>query len=146
VSALPPAQFNARLEKIAKEYPRRYFAPIVKRTAEKALHEVVKRSPIGDPALWKSPAPAGYKPGTFINNWFVEVGGISARIRSTPDPSGSASLNEISNLESLDSNPFVKIYVHNSLPYAHRLENGWSTQAPMGMVALTVTSLRSRVL
>lgn len=146
MTALPLSQFNARLAKIAKEYPRQHFAPVVKRTSEKALNEVVRRSPIGDPSLWQSPAPADYQPGTFINNWFVEIGGISARTRSTPDPSGSASLNEISNLESLNSNPFVTVYIHNSLPYANRLEHGWSTQAPMGMVALTVTSLRSRVL
>ena len=146
MSGLPIAQFNISLANLAKTFPRDHFAPVVRRTAEKALNEVVSRSPIGDPSLWKSPAPAGYVPGTFINNWFVEIGGITARTRSTPDASGTSSLQQVSNLEPLRSNPYVTIYIHNSLPYANRLEHGWSTQAPMGMVALTVTSLRSRVL
>ncbi|NBT33816.1 MAG: hypothetical protein EBT13_18445 [Rhodobacteraceae bacterium] len=33
------------------------------------------------------------------------------------------------------------IYIQNNLPYANRLENGWSGQAPQGMVALTVAEV-----
>jgi hypothetical protein len=32
------------------------------------------------------------------------------------------------------------IYLTNSLPYARRLEYGWSKQAPAGMVRITVAN------
>jgi hypothetical protein len=35
------------------------------------------------------------------------------------------------------------IYLQNSLPYALRLENGWSKQAPGGVLALTVNELEA---
>lgn len=35
-----------------------------------------------------------------------------------------------------------KFYFANSLPYAFRLENGWSKQAPMGMVKVTTAEWR----
>jgi hypothetical protein len=33
------------------------------------------------------------------------------------------------------------VYLTNNLPYIHRLENGWSQQAPAGMVGTTLTEL-----
>ena len=39
------------------------------------------------------------------------------------------------------------IYLVNNLPYAQRLENGWSTkQAPNGMVALSIQKFDGRVI
>lgn len=35
-----------------------------------------------------------------------------------------------------------KFYFANSMPYAFRLENGWSQQAPMGMVKVTAAEWR----
>ena len=37
------------------------------------------------------------------------------------------------------------VYLTNSLPYALRLEYGWSKQAPTGMVRLTATEWRAKV-
>lgn len=37
--------------------------------------------------------------------------------------------------------PLSIVYIVNGLPYIGRLENGWSQQAPNGMVALTVAEL-----
>jgi hypothetical protein len=34
-------------------------------------------------------------------------------------------------------------YTVNNLPYINRLENGWSQQAPQGMVAVTVEELKN---
>lgn len=34
-------------------------------------------------------------------------------------------------------------YITNSLPYAVRLENGWSKQAPQGMVRITAARFRN---
>ena len=146
MSGLALNQWASRLSHIAKAFPKGHFVPFATKEATAVLHSVVERSPVGDPSLWKGPAPAGYVPGTFKNNWFVELGSVTGQPRLQPDASGSASLQQASNLEGLRSNPFTTIYIYNPLPYANRLEHGWSTQAPMGIVALTVTSLRSRVL
>ena len=35
------------------------------------------------------------------------------------------------------------IYIQNNLPYIERLENGWSGQAPQGMVRLTMQQVES---
>jgi hypothetical protein len=38
----------------------------------------------------------------------------------------------------------VKVYIQNNLPYAMRLENGWSKQAPAGMIAITLNELQHK--
>ena len=37
------------------------------------------------------------------------------------------------------------IYLSNGLPYAKRLENGWSRQAPTGMVRINVARFSSAI-
>jgi len=36
---------------------------------------------------------------------------------------------------------FTPVWISNGLPYAQRLEEGWSKQAPTGMVAVTLASI-----
>lgn len=36
------------------------------------------------------------------------------------------------------------IFMTNSLPYSIRLENGWSTQSPAGIVGVTMTRIASK--
>lgn len=79
--------------------------------AQEFLKRVEKRTPIGDPSLWKYPAPAGYKPGTLRASWTMEL----------------SSKKEI-----------VVATIANNQPYAERVEFGWSTQAPNGMLRVTV--------
>ena len=40
--------------------------------------------------------------------------------------------------------PFTVVYIQNSLPYAERLENGWSQQAPTGVYANTYNSISQK--
>ena len=42
-------------------------------------------------------------------------------------------------------NTMPPIYIQNNLPYANRLENGWSNQAPAGMVALTIAEVEAQM-
>ncbi|PRC92674.1 hypothetical protein [Solimicrobium silvestre] len=99
--------------------------------------ELMEKSPVGDPVLWKSPPPKGYIGGHFRANWQyafnVPPGGIIDEI----DPSGDATKDEVATRVSSTLGDGTH-YLVNNLPYAQRLENGWSTQAPIGMVALTV--------
>lgn len=77
--------------------------------------------------------------GRFRGNWQVAVG-PQLSITSIPehyvDPSGAQGIAEVSavtaTLHAGDT-----IWLVNNLPYARRLEYGWSQQAPGGMVRLT---------
>lgn len=101
-------------------------------------YRLVARSPIGDPNLWHPPYwPKGYTPGTFINNWQLGVDSIPTAVQvSGQDELGTDSYARLSKLQRW---PVGHVYYFvNNLPYAKALEYGHSTQAPQGMVGLTV--------
>jgi hypothetical protein len=97
---------------------------------------LVMQSPVGDPAIWKHAAPKGYVGGQFRSNWqhgmniapsgtterIEDEAGTVARIAQRVNQASAAGMH----------------YFANNLPYAQALEHGHSTQAPAGMVELTV--------
>lgn len=98
---------------------------------------VVMRSPVGDATLWQSPPPPGYVGGRFRGNWQYGYGAMPGGTLPDIDASGSASFNRVR--AGIEAAPAAGIhYIANNLPYAQRLEDGWSKQAPAGMVGLTV--------
>lgn len=79
--------------------------------AKELLSRIEKRTPIGNPSLWKYPAPPGYKPGTLRASWVMEQEGVKGGLEIT---------------------------ISNDQPYAERVETGsWSTQAPEGMMRIS---------
>jgi hypothetical protein len=113
--------------------------------AFEAIRAIMDRSPVGNPSLWKGPAPFGYVGGQFRGNWQLTLNQTTDATLSRIDPTGSASLQDadraLANIKAFDS-----VHIQNNLPYAIRLEEGWSTeQAPQGMVALTVADLRDAI-
>ncbi len=70
--------------------------------------EIKDRTPVGNPALWKWPAPADYNPGTLKASW-----------------------------EQHKLSPLAYEII-NDQPYAYRVETGWSTQAPEGMMRVSI--------
>lgn len=135
------AQWVSDLNKIVEKLPKEQFSKVIRAIALSALNSIVLRSPVGNASLWANPAPPGYVGGHFRNNWFVDINNVSPQIREEVSKSGSSSLAQSRNLSGLEQDPYVKIYIHNSLPYARRLEYGWSKQAPAGMVSVTLQSL-----
>jgi hypothetical protein len=103
---------------------------------------LVMKSPVGDADYWIMPAPEGYVGGRFRANWQY---GLSAPDISTDeriDPSGAGSIGNIVSKTPIKAGGLVH-YITNSLPYAGRLEEGWSKrQAPNGMVAITVLEFK----
>lgn len=98
---------------------------------------LVLRSPVGNPTKWH-PAywPKGYMPGHFINNWQVGIDVVPTGIINGEEPSGQESLERLSRLGRWQVGH--TFYFVNNLPYARRLELGWSSQCPAhGMVGLT---------
>ena len=79
--------------------------------------------------------------GQFIQNWRVGVGSIDTTVDSGVDPIRTPTINR--GLSFIASNGgFGKItYISNSLAYATRLNDGWSQQAPMNFVELSMQSV-----
>jgi len=100
---------------------------------------LIDRSPVGNPALWKEQPPhpgINYIPGRFKNNWHLSVDQLSTDIFYASDKTGDAANQRIR--AAIPRFPLGHTYYfNNNLPYAKKLEDGWSSQAPFGMVMLT---------
>ena len=100
------------------------------------LNELVLRSPVGNPDLWKHPPPPGYVGGRFRANWQVSVDKPAEGDRDVVDRTGAVSIAAgQAVLAGVVCGP--PVFIVNNLPYALPLEFGHSTQAPLGMVGLT---------
>lgn len=75
--------------------------------------------------------------GRFRMNWQATYKNPATGILIADDPSGSRAINRITQF--VISNPkWDEFRLTNNLPYAERLEYGYSQQAPAGMVRVNV--------
>ena len=121
------------------------FADKTKGRADDAVGAIViglasrldERSPVGDATYWISPPPRGYVGGHFRANWQLGVETLPTTEIPGVDPSGEATLGRI--VAAVPDEAAGKVYfLANNAPYARRLEEGWSRQAPQGLVGRTV--------
>lgn len=100
------------------------------------LGEVVLRSPVGNPDLWKGPAPPGYVGGRFRGSHIVSIGSPVHTETTKIDQGGGETIGRgaavLSGLE-----PYTVVYIQTNLPYAQKLEDGHSGQAPGGVYAVS---------
>lgn len=75
--------------------------------------------------------------GRFKNAWVTSTGAADQSQPQGADKSGARSL-AVLNEKIAGWKPGQTIWILNNLPYAKRLEYGWSKQAPGGMVRLAV--------
>lgn len=128
--------------------------------------KLMYRSPVGDPTTWlvnpnkpkvfrkvsaadpkgsqqkalkggKKGATAGYVGGRFRGAWMVSIGTPDNTVGTVLDAEGRLTLEAHKAIIAGAKGGDV-IHFRNNMPYAQRLEKGWSKQAPLGMVALTV--------
>lgn len=119
---------------------------VVRQSAVALQSGMVEKSPVGDPSQWKNPtsAPPGYVGGRFKGNWQTGIGVINADISAAPDKSGNGSIaRALATVQNWKAGQ--TIFLTNSLPYAAELERGSSTQAPTGVVRLTVMDFQRTV-
>jgi len=122
------------------------FAEKAKERADDAVGNIVvriaqqldSRSPVGDATYWKSKPPKGYVGGHFRGNWQLGVDKRPTNEVPGTDPSGAETLGRIMAGIPVEAAGHV-YYLTNNAPYSQRIENGWSRQAPQGLVGLTVT-------
>lgn len=105
---------------------------------------LVQRSPVGDGAYWQRPPPKGYTGGRFRGNWQMAIGSAPTGAVDLVDKTGSSTLSAHAAVISTAKAGQV-FYLVNNLPYAKRIEEGWSRQAPIGVVAVTVVEFRTIV-
>lgn len=110
-------KFNAEVAAMAQQVPMR-TAALVQQMALWLLAKARARTPVGNPSLWQNPdaAPPGYSGGNARQGWHI----------SDADYSGESAY----------------AVVANDVEYALRLEYGWSSQAPAGMLRPAMTELK----
>lgn len=96
---------------------------VVRKTALELQAGMIEKSPVDT--------------GRFKGNWQAGIGVVNTATDSGDDKSGAGALGRTQTVLATWK-PGQKIILTNSLPYAKRLEYGWSDQAPGGMVRLTV--------
>lgn len=117
---------------------------VVRAITAKIDSKLVQRSPVGDAKYWKHKPPPGYTGGRFRANWQLSIGSPTAGVRDLIDKDGSATIAAHGSVINTAKAGDV-IYLVNNLPYAIPIEQGWSRQAPVGVVALTVVEFRNIV-
>lgn len=115
---------------------------------------LVERSPVGDGTLWEHPPPKGYTGGRFRANWqygnFQGAGiPVEQQFEKSPPassyPGAEQTIAAIETKLPTEGAAGMRHVLINNLPYAQRLEDGWSTQAPSGMVGLAIAEYQTIV-
>lgn len=128
--------FTGDMNKFCKKEAPTKLESVARKIVIEIGNRLVFRSPVGNPKLWKGPAPAGYVGGRFRANWQYGFGVMSGGELDARDKSGRVTIARING--DVKRHPAAGVhFLYNNLPYAQRLENRWSTQAPKGMVSLT---------
>lgn len=103
---------------------------VVRRTALSVDRELVLATPVGNPDLWKNPAPPGYVGGRARSNWLASINAPRTDAgENTERNSGDTVAAQMTNFKLSDT-----IFITNNVPYIVELNNGHSTQIPAGFV------------
>lgn len=119
---------------------------------------IIERTPVGNPDIWLAKDsdgnyvdflsvndyPEGYIGGTARGNWQTAVGRRPTGTIDDQDESGRQTI-AAANLAAAKFTLADTLYFANHLPYIRRLEEGWSSQAPEGMVANSIEGFSQAV-
>jgi len=115
---------------VALENLSKFPEKVVRGTLLDMTSKIIKRSPVDT--------------GRFRGNWQASFGSPKQNITSTSDRTGArATAQAGAVINSMEMGQ--TFYLANNLPYATRLEFGYSEQAPQGMVRVTVAEFQEAV-
>ena len=119
--------FNLAVGKHTEEVPKR-VEQLHRRAANEALRGVVQMSPVDT--------------GRFMGNWQQTTDTPASGTLDARDPTGNET---VAKGEAVIAKirPYSISWLVNNLDYAISLERGHSTQAPLGVLAVTATRLRA---
>jgi len=104
---------------------------VVKKIALELFSNIVYKSPV--------------LTGRFRANWNCSIGSVDKSTSEATDKEGSGAIGRVRAEVTKYTLDGRSIYLANSLPYAERLENGWSDQAPQGMVRLSIIEINNAI-
>lgn len=91
-----------------------------------------------DMIIYGTPVKDGFARG----GWQVTIGNAAVSDNRPPDKDGYATL--ISGVTALrGASAFKDVYIKNAVPYINELEDGYSGQAPEGMVRVSLSAFKS---
>ena len=137
--------FALDIQKFAKKCVTRSDL-VVRKVVLDIGRSLVEKTPVGNPDLWQNPdnKPDGYVGGHARANWSHSIGALVNQEFKEIDATGGASIDRI--ISSVPIKAAGKVhYIQNSVPYIQALEDGHSTQAPAGMVAITQTEFQDYI-
>lgn len=139
--------FALDLQKFAAKAQERADA-VVKEVLAELTVSIDLLSPVGDPTYWINPPPPGYVGGHFRANWQFGIGTIPrgevAGVDTSTQGAGGVTVRGII-AQIPDEAAGQVYYLANNAPYALRIEDGWSRQAPTGVVGVTATKFQAIV-
>lgn len=121
-------RFQIELDREFREKVEDQLLLVVQKIGMELLSRVVLKSPVDT--------------GRFRGNWNVAIQAPDISTTDAVDKSGGPTITRGSSVITGLQEPQV-IWVSNNLPYAQRLEDGWSGQAPQGMVAVSVAEIET---
>ena len=143
-------QFNRELDEFAERAMPDAALAVQKKIAIDLFSGIIEKNPVGNPTLWKNPAPKGYVGGRSRANWAISItrpvgAGFGADKEPTEGSSTGAPIAGTQQVEGFAEMAKAKfggtIWIFNNVRYIKRLEEGWSGQAPAGMVAITLAEI-----
>ena len=122
------AAFNAEVTRFAEKLLPRQLVVFHKKLVLQAMKGIVTKTPVDT--------------GRARGNWQVTVGapavGIVDGIDKQIKTGRAIAMRALAGLR-----PFTIVWITNNLPYIVSLEGGWSDQAPIGMVAVTIAEMQT---
>lgn len=82
--------------------------------------------------------------GRFRMNWMASGGTPASGVTDATDKSGNAAIGNATSFV-LNATDWRDFTLTNNLPYAQRLEYGWSQQAPQGMVRTNISRFQQLI-
>lgn len=103
---------------------------VMRQVSIKLFSAIIKASPVDT--------------GRFRMNWMASGGNPASGVTDATDKSGNAAIGNATSfvLKATDWHEFT---LTNNLPYAQRLEYGWSQQAPAGVVRTNVSRFQQLI-
>jgi hypothetical protein len=150
--------FALDITKWARETVPAEVAKLQRTITAEALTLIVQATPVGNNTTWKhnveraakgktpasrAPLPKGYVGGHARKNWQVTIGTPARTAIPGQDAGGNGAISTGLQVAASIKEPTVA-WIANPLPYMERLENGWSKQAPRGMVAQALATLAAK--
>lgn len=121
-------QFEIGLRKFAEKTELK-INDVVRKIGLEVYSSVVMRSPVDT--------------GRFRGNWNISLANFDPSFSELTDKEGAASIANAT--VSIAEYKGGSIFISNNLPYAQRLEDGWSKQAPVGMLRITAVEFQDMV-